>query len=52
MWALFKSPPGPLFVSGLEPLARHGTGVNHDHIWLNIFIKFVKNNIPINQQEG
>ena len=29
MWALFESPPRPLFMSGLGPLARYGTSVNH-----------------------
>ena len=47
MWALFASPPGPLFMSGLGPFARYGTSVNH-----HMFIKFVENNVPINQQEG
>ena len=51
MWALFESPPGPLFMSGLGPLARYGTGVSHYHMWLNMFIKFVENNVPINQEE-
>ena len=46
MWALLKSPPLPLFMSDLRPLARYGTGINRYHI------KFVENNIPVNQQEG
>ena len=49
MWALFESPPGPLFMSGLGHLARYCTGVNLYHMWLNIFIKFVENNVPINK---
>ena len=51
MWALFESPPGPLFMSGLRPLARYCTSVNHYHILLNMFIKFVENNVSIYQGE-
>ena len=32
MWALFESPPGPLFTSGLGPLVRYSTGINHYHM--------------------
>ena len=49
MWALFESPPGPLFMSGLGHLARFCTSVNLYHMWLNMFIKFVENNVPINK---
>ena len=52
MWALFESPPGPLFLSDLGSSSRYGTSVNHCHMYLNMFIKFVENNEPINQQEG
>ena len=52
MWALFESPPGLLSMLGLGPLAIYGTSVNHYHMYLNIFIKFVENNVPINQQKG
>ena len=48
MWALIESPPGPLFMSGLGHLARY-CSVNHYHMWLNMFIKFVENNVPINK---
>ena len=44
-----ESPPGPLFVSGLGHLARYCTSVNLYHMWLNMFIKFVENNVPINK---
>ena len=43
---------GPLLMSGLGPLIRKGTSVNHCHMSLSMFIKFVENNVPINQQEG
>ena len=50
MWALFESPPPwPLFMSGLRHLARYCTGVNLYHMWLNMFIKVVENNVPINK---
>ena len=54
MWTLFKSPTGPLFTSGLGPLARYGTGVNHYQTQLNIFIKFVQIMclLTINKVEG
>ena len=42
MRQLFESPPVPLLKSGLGPLARYGTGVNHYDMQPNIFIKFVK----------
>ena len=32
-------------------MARYGAGVNYYHMWLNMFIKFVENNVPINQEE-
>ena len=51
MWALFESLPGPLFMSGLGHLARYFTGVNHYHMWLNMFIKFVESNVPIKKEE-
>ena len=41
--------PWPLFMSGLGHLARYCTSVNHYHMWLNMFIKFVGNNVPINK---
>ena len=49
IWALFESPPGPLFMSSLIPLARYRTSVNHYHMLLNMFIKFVENNASIYQ---
>ena len=51
MWVLFESPPGPLFMSGLGPLARYRTDVNNYHMWLNVFIKFIENNLPINKED-
>ena len=42
MWALFESLPGPLFMAGLGHLARYCSSVNHYHMWLNMFIKFVE----------
>ena len=33
-WAIIYVRPGPL--------VRYGTGVNHNQMWLNIVIKFVK----------
>ena len=49
MWALFESPPGLLFMSGLGHLARYCTSVNHYHMCLNMFVKFVENNVPVNK---
>ena len=34
--------PWAIIYIRLGPLVRHGTGVNHYQMWLNIVIKFVK----------
>ena len=51
MWALFESPLGHYLCQAWGPWPNTAPNTNPYHMQLNMFVKFVENNSPVNQQE-